>query len=235
MSNIHNKLTALLNMTVERGATEDEAETAMRLAAALAAKHNIDLASINKDAAKKAKIMSKRNRDEISFHQMYCAQAAADLMGVRFYVYNDGKRGFEFIGREELVASAEQMMFWLFRQVEAIYKESLPKGLSQRERAEFRKTFKAACALRVRQRALALMRDLKTNSAAATIATGHNALVVAGYFDTLKEEIADFERNRYKASPEQEALWAKQEEERAAREKKWREENPAAAAKLDKA
>jgi hypothetical protein len=134
---------------------------------------------------------------------MYAAQAAAKLMGVECYTYDEGRRGFEFIGREELIELATETMMYLFRQIEAIYKQSLPKGMTQRERAEFRKTFKAACALRVLDRAIEVMRDIRTNERAAQAATGHNALVVAGYYQMLREEIREFERLEYAPSPEQ--------------------------------
>jgi hypothetical protein len=218
----------------KRNVSEEETDTAMRMAAAMAAKYGIDLNSLRTADTPKAKVMHKRNREEMTFQQIYAAQAAAIMMGVRFYVYDEGRRGFEFVGRDDLIEMAEQLMFFLMRQVEEIYKASLPKGLSKRDRAEFRRTFKPACSLRVKQRAAEAMRDLKTNEGAAKAATGHNALVVAGYYDTLKQEIDEYEAQRYAPTPEQVERAAKLEAERKEREKKWREENPEAAARADK-
>jgi hypothetical protein len=184
-----------LNMTVANGCSEDEQESAMRLAAAAATRAGIDLDAFQAEQAKASdvaaplrKATSKHLREEWKIHQVLAAQAAAVLYGVEVYTYSGGKGGLFFVGREENIELTEQTMFWLMRQVELLYKQNLTPGLSQKVRAEFRKTFKAACALRVYHRALDLMRDMKTNQAAAQSATGQNALVVQGYFETLKQE-----------------------------------------------
>lgn len=226
---IKKKLAALLAMTPERGATEDESETAMKLAAALAAKHGIDLASI--EGGKKIKMERKRDRTEMRLHQAYAAQAAAELFGVACELYKEGKEGFVFIGRDENVAMAEETMFWLFRQIEELYKSALPKGLSQKERAEFRRTFKPACALRVRERAIKIVRDMVRSDAGAR-GTGHNALTVMGHFETLRREIREL---RYGPEPtaEDKARWAKEAAEYCERDRLWREQNPEEAKKRD--
>lgn len=215
------KLLALAND--KRNTSEEETNTAMRMAAVIAAKHGIDLASLR--TADQPKVNYKRYRDELSFQQIFACEAAATMMGVRFYVYDEGRRGFEFVGRTDLIDMAEQLMFFLFSQIEAIYRQSLPKGLSKRARAEFRRTFKPACALRVRERAVEMMRDLRTNNATASAATGHNALVVAGYYDQLKLEIDEYERQRYALTPAQRAAYDKM--------LAWRKANPEEAARQD--
>jgi len=232
MSTIHDKLASLLSMTVDRGCTEDEAETAMRMAANIAAKHGIDLDALRPAGAPKPKATRKRHTTELKWHQVFCAQAAAELSGVACHVKDLGRRGFEFIGRPENIDSAEQLMFWLFRQVEEIYKAALPKGLNQRERAEFRRTFKAACAQRVLERACRVMRDMVRKESSVNT-TGHNALVVAGHFLTLKQEIDD----ELYGTAEERAARAKQWEEVMAKRKAehdaWRAANPVEAAKRD--
>jgi hypothetical protein len=80
------------------------------------------------------------------------------------------------------------------RQVEGLYKSALPKGLDKSTRGEFRRTFKEACALRVKERAEKLMREMKQNN---DNATGHNALVVTGYFDQLSAENDAFWNERF--------------------------------------
>lgn len=233
---IKNKLEALLRMTEKNGATEDEAATAMALAAAIAAKRGIDLAAINSDAPK-PKLTRKRFQDETPIHQSFCARAAAHLMGVAF---DERSTGFEFIGREELVEGAEQIMFWLFRQVEDLYKQALQarsielgRTMTTKERGEFRKTFKPACAKRVHERASDLMHRMKRDERTAQQATGQNALVVAGYFRTLEMEINDF---RYGPPPtaEQKAQWAREAAQAAERDRLWRQQNPKEAAKRDR-
>lgn len=217
LNKLRQKMAKLLNMTVENGCTEDEQESAMRMAAGLAARAGIEseLEAIKNAAAAgtgpvKRAIKTKRVSQEFKVHQILAAQAAAELYGVRLYTYSGGKYGIEFLGREENCESAETTMFWLMRQVELLYKQNLPRGLSQSVRAEFRKTFKAACAHRVYERAKDLMWDMKMNEQSAQAATGQNALVVQGYFKQLETEITEY----FHGTPEEQAARKKKEEDR---------------------
>lgn len=193
----HDKIRKLLAMTVENGCSEDEAETAMRMAASIAARGGIELDSLRAKDEPKRKAKSKYHSAELKPHQALAAHAAAVLYGVECNAGNLGKYGVMFVGREELIELTEETMFWLFRQIEELYKSSLPKGLSKSERGEYRKTFKAACAQRVLERARAVMRDIKAGGAQA--ATGQNALVVVGYFDQLKAEQDQYWEDVYAA------------------------------------
>lgn len=216
------KLSKLLNMTVENGCTEDEQESAMAMAAGIAARIGISLESVAPAGATTAqrKAMRKAVEQEFKIHQLLSAQAAALLYGCEIYTYNHGKNGVFFIGREENINLAEQTTFWLMRQVELLYKQSLPKGLTQRARAEYRKTFKAACAHRVYLRAQELMRNMKRDDQAAQSATGSNALVVQGYFDQLAQENDDYwkpsEEEQLASKMRQEAYEARERDRRAA-------------------
>jgi len=189
------RIRKLLNMTVENGCTEDEQSTAMGMAAGIAAREGIaDWEALGDQQANtpKRKAKAKYKPEPIKPHQALAAAAAAELFGIECHVYNLGARGIQFIGREELIEMAEHTMFWLFRQIEELYKRSLPKGMSQRERSEFRKTFKAACAHRTLERARQMMRDMKSNDTQAQVATGQNAIVVAGHFEQLQSEVNEY-------------------------------------------
>lgn len=216
LAKLREKMKKLLNMTVENGCTEDEQESAMRMAAGLAARAGIEseLEAMKNapagTAAPRRAIKTKRVSQEFKIHQILAAQAAAELYGVRLYTYGNGKHGLEFLGREENCEMAEQTMFWLMRQVELLYKQNLPRGLTQRDRAEYRKTFKAACAHRVFIRARDLMVDMMRNEQSAQAATGQNALVVQGYFKTLHTEIDEY----FHGTPEERAARRKKEEDR---------------------
>jgi uncharacterized protein DUF2786 len=205
MSAAHDKIAKLLNMTVANGCTEDEQETALRMAAGIAAREGIDMDACRPKDQPKPKAKSKHFSQQWKPHQALAAQAAGELYGVECNVWNLGAGGIMFVGREELIELAEQTMFWLMGQVETMYKQALPKGLDQRDRAEFRKTFKAACALRTWQRSVALMRQMRQDQATAQAATGQNALVVQGYFTQLKEEQNAFWNEKYELTPEQQA------------------------------
>lgn len=198
MSDIRDRISKLLNMTVKNGCTEDEQETALKLAAGLAARAGIELDALRLKGAPLRKVASKFKSDKLKPHQGLAAQAAAVLVGIRCELYNLGHQGLAFVGREELIEVAEDIMFWLFRQIEELYKQGLPPGMTKRDRSEFRKTFKAACAQRTLERAHEYMQRMKTNEATAKQATGQNALVVQGYFDTLKAEINEYYDDVYK-------------------------------------
>lgn len=230
MSASHDKILKLLNMTVKNGCTEDEQETALKMAMAIAAREGIDLEALRPKDAPKIKAVMKGHYQEFKPHQALAAQAAAVLFGVECNVYNLGARGFNFVGRPELIELAEETMFWLFRQIEELYKQALPKGLSKTERAEFRKTFKAACALRTWERAREAMRDMRYNDARAQEATGHNALVVQGYFETLEKEQDEFWEERFAETPEQKARREAQEKAQA----EWDAAHPKEAARRKK-
>lgn len=206
------RIAKLLNMTVENGCSEDEAANAMRMAAGLAVKIGIELDAVRHSAARarRRRPNSKRKYTVIKVYESFCSEAAAVLYGVDCYAPNYGKHGWWFTGREENIELAEQTMIWLVEQVERLYKQALPRGLSKRDRANFRGSFKDACGERIYHRAVRLMRDMKTDPAAAQEATGSTALVVAGYFETLRNEIKEFEDEKYWAPARRAAEAAKQ-------------------------
>lgn len=210
------KIAKLMNMTVANGCSEDEQETAMAMAAAIATRLGIELASVQAAGAEptKRKATKKAFNQEWKVHQVLAFQAAAKLYGCDLYTYSNGKGGCYFVGREENIDLAEQTAFWLMRQVELLYKQNLPRGLTQSARAEYRRTFKAACAYRVNERAQKLMWEMRTNNATAQEATGSTALVVQDYFKTLAQENADF----FAPTAEQEARWEQMRIEREKRE-----------------
>lgn len=204
------RIAKLLNMTVENGCSEDEAANAMRMAAGLATKIGIELDAVRPAGAPKPKIVEKRKYTVMKVYESFCSEAAAVLYGVDCYAPNYGKNGYWFTGREENVELAEQTMIWLVEQVERLYKQALPRGLSKRDRANFRGSFKDACGERIYHRAVKLMHEMKTNQQAAQEATGSTALVVAGYFETLRNEIKEFEDEKYWAPARRAAEAAKQ-------------------------
>lgn len=187
---IHDRILKLLNMTEENGCTEDEAETALRMAAGLMARHGINEDQINARAGQsKRSATRKRYSSRLQNHQVILAQAAAVIYGCEVWTYSGGKFGIEFVGRQENIDLAQDTMFWLIRQVDFIYKAALPKGLSQHDRKKYRDSFKDHCALRVHQRAISLIEELKANEQTAHAATGSTAIVVANHFAVLAEEI----------------------------------------------
>ena len=154
---IRDKIRKLLDLAKNDGATEAEAETAMRFASALIMKHGIEESSL-----KKVKLTTGRSetkeviRDE---WELWCAQAAGDLYSCRIVCYR-GPQEFVFVGREANRDAALDTFGMIVAQVEKQYKIHLPRGLSKSARAEYRRTFKEACALRVYHRAKEVVQSL---------------------------------------------------------------------------
>ena len=215
MDKIREKIAKLLNMTTGNGCSEDEQETAMSMAASLAARNGIELDSVRAASGEKAPRRATRKAfmKEWKPHQILAFQAAGILYGCKLYVYDWGKGGCFFVGREENIELAEATAMWLMRQVELLYKQHLPRGLSVATRAQYRRTFKAACASRVYDRAEDLMRKMEREGIKSE-GVGGNALVVQGYFETLRAENNAF----WDPTPEQKAQAEKWAAERAARE-----------------
>lgn len=185
-NNIRERIRKLYALANDKAATEDEAATAMRMALGLMAKHGIELSDIGGEPSKAKKGTALSNRfDPFEIH---LANAAGYLFGCKVVTIAMGKEGLYFVGRPDNIEAAEATLLFLTRQVEAFYKAALPAGMTQRERSEFRRTFKIAAAGRVQQRVRALIRDMQSNDAAAKGATGSNALVVKGYFDQMFSE-----------------------------------------------
>lgn len=186
---IRNKIRALLNKTIENGCTEDEQDAAMRMAAAMMAKHGIDQSSLGGKAATAGR--GQRINQNYQNYQLILAMAAATLYGCKTIMYSgSGKTsGLEFVGREDNIDASENTFFWLLRQVEHLYKSALSarSGMTQKQRGEYRRTFKDNCAARVNQRVNVLIEEMSRSESAAS-ATGSTALVVRSHFETLRRE-----------------------------------------------
>jgi Protein of unknown function (DUF2786) len=183
LSSIKDKIRKMMALGAEgSGASEEEAATAMRMAMGLMARHGIDQATLG--GAKPSAKMAARVERKLQPHEVMTAQAAGVLYGCRILFWKSGKMGFAFIGRPDNTDAAEVTMMWLTQQVEELYKAALPKGMTQRERAEYRKTFKVACAHRVHQRAV----DFVNNPLQIATDIKSTALVVGDYFKQLQSE-----------------------------------------------
>ena len=93
------------------------------------------------------------------------------------------------IGRQENREAAIKLFVYLHRQIEIWYKSYLQPGLTQSARAEFRRTFKYAAAMRLLGRGVEYIDSLKGDQ--SQVAVGHTALVVTNYFS---EELLEAEK-----------------------------------------
>ena len=183
------KLLALAN---DKAATENEAATAMKMAMGLMARHNIEQSQL---VDKKAAGVKER---EIKIERDWWVQicgAAAKLYNCRHIRY--GTELIRFVGEPTNIEAALMTTKFLEDQVERLYVSSLPPGMTQSDRAKYRRTFKFACATRVNQRAWALMEELRESETAAQEATGSTALVVASMMDQQLAKADEFLAQKY--------------------------------------
>lgn len=197
MSSIKEKIAKLLAVAHDKGATENEAATAMQMAMRLMTQHGIteaDFKKIEKKAIEGAAMEADKR------WMQWMANAAGKLYGAKSVRYRHPINGdtVRFVGREDIIDAAQLTYGWLCAQIETFYKQALPRGLSKNERAEFRRTFKEGCALRVYARVEDLVKEMMANDAAASEAlalpaakTG-TALAIISHRQELEDEVEAF-------------------------------------------
>jgi len=183
------KIAKLLNLARDKGASENEAATAMAMATKLMLMHGI----AETDMHQSKTFADKSTTFEVDRDWMeVLVQASGKLFGcMTLKTKNrEGATVFYFIGRPDNHDAAIATYQFLSDQVERLYKTSLPRGLTQKARAEYRRTFKYACAVRVYHRAEDLIAEMSSKDNVA--ATGTTALVVQGHFEKLADEVDEF-------------------------------------------
>lgn len=193
MTAIHDKIRKLLAVA-NGNANEAESEVAMKMAAALMAKHQITQDELG---VKREDVIYGDMFEMAPLWHLHAAHAAGVLYGAQPMLSRD-REWVGFVGRPSNINAAQDTMAYIIMQVETLYKAALPKGLTKRERAEFRDDFKKACALRVYQRCLKIVDDLRRQKDAVK---GVNALVVQDHFKALAAENAAFLAGVKKAKP----------------------------------
>ncbi len=181
-SDIINKIKKLLALAGDKGATEDEAATALRMAQGLMLKHRIEESALAQHSPALAKMLHKSI--PLQKHELLLVSAAAVLFGCTVLVYDKGKAGYAFFGRPDNCEAATETLSFLCSQVERLYKSDLKSGMTKAARAEYRKTYKWACSARVEARARALV----TNPQAMAQSIGSTALVVRSHYEKLLQE-----------------------------------------------
>lgn len=190
MEGIKDKITKLLRLVADKGATEAEAMQAAQMASALMMKYGVEVALTEdgEEATIRGDWFGAGEYDK-KWH-IIIAHTVQYLYFVRFVVRRSSGE-FQFVGRPDVVDAAEMTFKWLCEQVERNYKTFLPRGLSKATRAEYRRTFKEACATRMRYRAWQILEAMRNDDALAIEATGSKALVVMKARDEALAEAAD--------------------------------------------
>jgi hypothetical protein len=189
MDNIVEKIRKMLALASNSGATEAEAAQALEMATFLMAKHNIDQDALVEKREGIVKKTASRTDFDDKWHA-WIVSAVALLNACRGLDHSSGM--FSFVGRESNVDAAMVMLPFIVDQIERLYKEGLPRGMSKAHRANYRRTFKQACAARVHLRATEIMQSLRTRDDVAMKATGSRALVVVQSIDQQLEEAREW-------------------------------------------
>lgn len=187
MDSIIAKIKKLLALA-GNNSNEAEAARALEMASSLMMKHGIEEDAVKGEAKQEIRV-GTRFEDQRPFHRVV-AQAVAELMGCSSYWYAPIK-GVAFAGRPLNVATAEELFVYVVLQIEGFYRRDLPKGLTQRERADFRQTYKLAAAYKVQGR----VNEIVRNQSLPTGSTGSTALVVQ-HRELLRTELEEFNRAR---------------------------------------
>lgn len=162
---------------------ENEAAQALSLAQKLMIEHGISEEALKPEQIRM--IIGDPMSAAGDAWSQYAGAAAAALYGCKLIRHWDGT--VSFAGREENVGTAQLTFLFISNQIENLYKQALPKGLTQSERGEFRKSFKRGAAIRVLERANEIIQNSKTHGT-----DGKNALVVVSHLQTLSEEVDQF-------------------------------------------
>ena len=181
MSDVVDKIRKLLALARDKRGNEHESARAMAIAQRMMLEHNIEESMIVEESkidVMRGKWVPVADRK----WTLLLASAVATMYSCRLVTSNsvgDPNRFNQFVGRKINVEVAEMTLPWVIDQVDGFYKEGLRlmstrkgDGLTKSERAEFRRTFKEACAIRVWQRAAEIVATLRNEI------PGHKALVV---------------------------------------------------------
>lgn len=185
MSDIHDKIRALLNTANDARGNDNERANAERIASMLMMRHGI----AKDELGEKATVIDG-NKFEIAYKwYRFAASAAAELYGVKpFYTTGGPVLLCRFIGRPENIEAAQDTLAFYLLQVESLYKFHLPKGMTKKERADYRKTFKDQCAFRIYERVVKIVAE---QTRATTKVSHATALVVLEHREQLKLEADD--------------------------------------------
>lgn len=190
MEDIKLRIAKLLAMGEHSSGNENEQAVAMKLAAKLMLEHGITRDQVAVGVKHEVKA-GKHDTSADKKFMHFSAMAAAKLYGCSVLLFDGGRAGFQFVGRQDNLDAAYVTYELIVQQIERFYKQALPRGLTKADRAEFRRTFKDACAVRVGQRAAKIMEELSLPDDTSNAASSR-ALVVVNHRALLKQEVDSF-------------------------------------------
>lgn len=192
LDRIKSKIKAMLDKAAEgSGATEDEAASALEKAMSMMLKYGISRQDVDSHDQEEVTRGEWSNREFLKWH-IYTAEAAQYLYNCKLVMIPGKKKAFQFVGLPSNIEMAEITFLWINQQVERLYKEALPPGLDKTTRAELRRTFKLACAMRVRSRAWDIVKRMANDDAMALEYVGSTALVVKSHQEQQLAKVKSF-------------------------------------------
>lgn len=189
---IKSRIAKLLRLANDKGASEAEAANAMAKASQLMKEYSISQAEAV-DTSQGLKVEWGQYQPAHN-KQNWCLTVLAavqQLYDVR-YVRTTRTRSYRFAGTPDAIEAAEQTYLWLIDQVNQIYKTHLKAfngTMTYEERCDYRESFKAACALRLYQRACEIKANLTRtipNHKALVVVENKIAEGIQGLFEEAK-------------------------------------------------
>lgn len=179
---IVDRVRKLLALSRDSGATESEASAAAAKAAGLMMAHNISERDVERSGSRVTRGDTLRG----DAYRRWLRWSSAVLMNVG--VLQVSEDSFVFVGRAENVCGAQDTFDMLVAAVERLYKLGLPTGMTQRQRAEWRRSWKDACARRVYSRACGVVAERRLGLPSV----GASGALVVQMESTLRGEVDEF-------------------------------------------
>lgn len=169
---VHAQIIALLELS-KNNPSEDEAARAAEMARKMMLKWNIEEGELNTRSP--VDYGDPHDLDRDYFKTL--AHMVMKSTGTTFVYYANGT--FRIVGRRVNAQVAHTLLMFLAAQVESLYKNFLPSGMTKAARAAYRKDFKRNCAMRIYQRSILEQRQT----------TGTDLVLIT---DELQQEIDAF-------------------------------------------
>lgn len=194
------KVTKLLRLANDAGATEGERNNALRMAHGLLAKHNLEMADLEQHNSR-----SDRGRVCSEFPAYPWARGVCNAVATLFfsvyvasYTNNDNKGKHYFIGKEENATTAMLMAEFVVRSIkkeaERIMKERRAEG--EDLRWPWFRAFGSGAALRVAERVAEIMKERE-----AMKASPGTSLVLASVYQLEREANEKWKKENMSTKP----------------------------------
>lgn len=189
---IKDKIRKLLTLG-ESSSFAGEANNAMDLAMRLMLEHGLTREDLE-DPSMRVGIGEYEYKDASAWHEI-ASWAATTIFGTRVVCYKSrasDQKDLAFAGRGDNIAATIILFESIIQQVEALYKRLKPVGMTKTQRSMYRREFKRAAALRVYQRALDLVEQLRKEAMSSAVASTSTALALISHHDALVLEVDQF-------------------------------------------